>query len=132
MNKVAKGTKVTNEPVVNGTTVTRDVITQNGGKEGPYYQDTWTFDFKDVTRQELMILASRTLTIERQQKFRAAKVADLPSFKGLRTVVRTYLDSKRRRKSGADKEAEAEAMAVKYLSKEKLLELAEKYKAEAK
>ena len=124
MKKVAKGTRVDRDETVEGRVLTKSVVTQHGGRDGPYYLDTWTFDFSKVTTNELLVLATRSLVIEVQGRFRRAKAEDLKGFDGYKCSVREYLDKKRRGKSAEERKKEAMDIAKK-LSREELLALLE-------
>ena len=115
MQTVPKGTKVSVDEVITKDVLTKEVVTQVDGKDGPCYQGTWKFDFKGVSRQELISLASRTLVIERQATFRRAKPAERSKFQ-TDVLVREYLDNKRSRSTPEERKEKALKVA-KTLSK---------------
>lgn len=92
--------------------VTRKVkVTANTEKHGKVQGNcTLTIDFSDVTRDELIEMARKSLTIDWQQKVRKAAEKEgrkaLERFDDDHFSVRDYLDNKPQRKDSATKAAE--------------------------
>lgn len=72
-----------------GNTVTKHHVTEH--KTGKVECD-WTFDFSNVTQEELLELASRDLVIKMRPKFKAIKSSDIPEWKEKTFNVREFLD----------------------------------------
>lgn len=104
LQKVLKGEKK-NAPVrdvVDGDTLSKTHVTQHNTLGDVL--TTWHFDFANVSRRELIVLAGRSLVISLRGRFKAAKVADAEKWDGRTINVREWLDTKRREKvSRADK-----------------------------
>lgn len=109
--------------------VTRKVqTTANTEKHGKLQSEqVYTLDFSDVTRDELIEFARKSLTIELQDKARRAAKAEgrngLKKFDEVQLSVRDYLDDKPQRKSSTEKAAEQLAK----LSEEERNELLRQY-----
>lgn len=119
MHTVPKGTKVDRSETIDGSLVTKPVVTENHATKA-FYSDVWQLDFANVTESELLTLATRTVVIDLQGKFRKAKGANVKDWAGLKVSVRKHLDSKRQRKTAAEK-YEAARQAARQLTKEDLL-----------
>jgi len=106
MKQVLKGTTVTRDETIDGRVVTKDVSTLNAASDANYL-DTWTFDYTNVSEDELLVLATRSLVIEAQGKFRRAKSDKLSKFDRLSVNVREYLDNKRKKSTPEQRKAKA-------------------------
>ena len=94
MNIVKQGEKSVKSTEIAGDVVTKRHVTLNHSTKADY-QLTWLFDFEDVTREELLLVASRALVIALRPEFKQAVAADLGSWDHRTFFVREYLDSER-------------------------------------
>ena len=90
-------------------------VTQHGKADNAAnYQLTWFFDFGDVSRAELLDIATKYLVIQMRPKFKADKDPENDEWNNKTYKVRDYLDKERRKKSALEKAN----VAVQKLSKE--------------
>lgn len=94
MKIVKQGEKAARSVTVNGDMVERVHVTLNKPTKAEY-QLTWSFNFEDVTREELLIIASRALVIAYRPDFKTTKANDLQAWDNRTFNVREYLDSER-------------------------------------
>lgn len=106
MKIVPRGTTVARDEQIAGRQVTKEVVTLNKA-EKTTYQDTWKLNFEGVSDEELIRLATRSLVIELQQKFRDSKAADVKKWDSLSLSVREHLDGKRKRLTSEEKKSRA-------------------------
>jgi len=94
MKIVKQGEKSVKSTVIAGDVVTKQHVTLNHNTKADY-QLTWKFDFEDISRGELLLVASRALVIALRPEFKAASAAELESWDNRTFSVREYLDSER-------------------------------------
>lgn len=71
-------------------------------KEGNLYL-TWSFDFTDITREQLMDIATRALVIDARPAFKKCDIADIDSWDNKMFIVKDMITKTRSKKSDADK-----------------------------
>lgn len=102
MNIVKQGEKSVKSTEIAGDVVTKQHVTLNHNTKADY-QLTWRFNFEDVTREELLLVASRALVIALRPEFKQAATADLESWDNRTFLVREYLDSERAKVDDSEK-----------------------------
>lgn len=102
MKIIKQGEKADRSVKVSGDVVTRKHVTLNKATSAEY-QLEWSFDFAEVTKEELMTLASRSIVIALRPEFKIALSAELPSWEAKTFSVREYLDSERATIPASDK-----------------------------
>lgn len=91
---VSKSVKVDDEAMV----VTRKQSTKRDKGAPIAYVTTWTFNFREVAMKDILELASRTVNIAMQGKFRKCKESEIDSWDGKEFNVKEWLDSGGRQK----------------------------------
>src|SRR3972149_5396048 len=94
MKIVKQGEKAVKSTAIAGNVVTKQHVTLNHNTKADY-QLTWKFDFEGISREELLLVASRALVIALRPEFKAASAAELESWDNRTFSVRGYLDSER-------------------------------------
>lgn len=64
---------------------------------------TWFFDFTDVSREQLMLLATRSLVIDARPTFKKCPSDEIDNWDGKTFKVQSMLNKSRAKKSTADK-----------------------------
>ena len=100
MHIIKDGEKGRRDVIVNG-----DVSTIHHGtkqsKSEPEWQMTWLFDFKDISRDELIGLATKHLVIQHRLAFKKATNVKEGDWDNVVFSVREYLTRERRKVSQA-------------------------------
>ena len=102
MKIVKQGEKAERAVLVHGDLVRRVHVTLNKPTQAEYQLD-WSFDFSDVSREELMTIASRAILIAMRPEFKGAKASELPAWEVKTFSVRDYLDSERAKVDDVEK-----------------------------
>jgi hypothetical protein len=102
MKIVKQGEKADRSVSIKGDLVTRQHVTLNKPTKSEYAL-TWAFDFSDVTREELLTVASRAIVIALRPEFKAASASELESWDNRTFSVREYLDSERAKVDDVEK-----------------------------
>ena len=91
-------------------TVVKTHVTQHGDGDKvakTYHKMQWTFDFKDVTHEELLEVASRELVIGARPKFKKCPINEVKSWEQKTFSVRKILDAERTSLSPEEKAVRA-------------------------
>lgn len=107
MNIVKQGETARRETTVDGDTVVCHHVTLNKPTDS-HYQLCWKFDFKDVTNEQLLELATKHLVIQMRPQFKNDKEPG-DKWDGKNFSVSAYLAKEGRRKSQLEKAAVATA-----------------------
>ena len=102
MKIVKQGEKAARAVKIEGDTVTRTHVTLNKPTKADY-ELTWAFDFSDVSRDELMTIASRAIVIALRPEFKEAPASELGAWDNRTFSVREYLDSERSKVDDSEK-----------------------------
>lgn len=104
MRNVIKGETVSRYTNVDGDTVHKHHVTMNKASASEYEMD-WAFDFSGVTREELMVLASRDLVIKARPVFKSLPADALDEWDDRVFSVREILDTENRTTLSPDEKA---------------------------
>src|SRR3990172_6123754 len=92
MKIVKQGEKAVKSTAIAGNVVTKQHVTLNHNTKADY-QLTWKFDFEGISREELLLVASRALVIALRPEFKAASAAELESWDNRTFSVRGFHES---------------------------------------
>lgn len=95
MRIVEKGTAISRYTKIDGEKVHKHHVTMNKSTSTEYELD-WTFDFTDVTHDELLLIASRDLVIKSRPVFKLLPASELSGWDEKVFSVREMLDTETR------------------------------------
>lgn len=126
MKTVLQGEKGRRETIVGKESVTVHHVTQNGfGDDAVNYQLCWLFDFSEVTREELMELAAKHLTINvspGRAAFKKTKNPKADDWDNRTYLVREWLDSERKQRVSKTEKAKRLLSQMTEEEKQELLD----------
>ena len=122
MKQVDSTVRAARTEIIEGKVVKKQVLTTRDKKNNPrHFLADMVFDFTDCTESEILTLATRSLVIEWQTKFRGAKT-DADATKLPETInMRKYLDEKRKILTTEQRKERALAEMKKHFNKEEIL-----------
>lgn len=103
--KAIKGETYNRSRTVDVDTLNVNVKHVTAHKSGDYYL-TWNFDFTDVTQEQLLDLATRSLVIDARPQFKNCPENEIDSWDDKTFKVADMLVKQRRGKSDAQKAAD--------------------------